>query len=55
MGQTTNVAAFLDYRRRRIDELLRSRGTETRAASGAFEAASPISTSSTHPDGAATA
>ena len=45
---TTNVAAFLDYRRRRIDELLQSRGTEIRTATGELEAASPISTSSRH-------
>ena len=55
VGQTTNVAVFLEYRRSRIDELLQSRGTETRPASGEFEAASPISTSSTHLDGVETA
>ena len=55
VGQATNVPAFLDYRRHRIDELLRSRVTETRAASGAFETASPTRRPSSHPNGAATA
>ena len=54
VGQTTNVAAFLDYRHRRTDELLRSRGTETRIASGAFGAESPTSASLRHPDRVAT-
>ena len=55
VGQATNVPVFLDYRRHRIDELLRSRATETRAASGAFETASPTRRPSSHPNGAATA
>ena len=55
VGHATNVPAFLEYRRHRIDELLRSRATETRTASGGFDAASPTSRSSTHPDGAAAA
>lgn len=54
VGQATNVPAFLEYRRERINELLRNRDTETHAGSHAHGTASPTGNPSSDINGGAT-